>query len=429
YDTKLNTMFAAGTPPDLFYLSAENMSKMAGLGLLHSLDDLVQDDIAATGEDWLADFFPVLLDTFRFDGTTQGVGPLYGVAKDMTPMVMYANLDLFRRANVEVPYDGWTWDEFDVAMERISALDDPGGKVYGSVVASWPAVLRQTLWTYGGDYFNGSDFGDVTLDEPEAMAALQRIRDMRFGNEANGVPITSYNATSGDSQGLGEQEFYTGRVGVVGPIGRWRTPRFRDIRAFDWDVVPFPHGAGVEPATALATVSWSMSVNTRNPEKAFRLLKFLAGPEGQKLTAASGLAVPCARSVANSELFLQSDQRPKNSKLFVELMETARVGQMPPQAEFGRILNEEVEQAIRLDNQSIAVAAEAIERRWLAELESPLRNDAFPKMPWLTVGAITTGGLAVAVVGLVLWLRREKLGAIDRAQERAGRSGEALHWA
>ena len=414
YHTKLNTMFAADTPPDLFYLPAEMVPKFAQMGLVGEIDELVQKDIERVGHDWFADFFKVIVDAYRYEDGVIGEGPLYGLPKDFTPMLMYANLNLFRRAGVDVPYGGWTWDEFEAATKKISELKDPNGEVYGSVIASWAMVLRDIVWSHGGDYFNGSDYSDVTLDEPAAIAALERIRRMRFEDES------AYNASSGDPQVLGEQAFYTGRIGVVGPIGRWRVPRFRSISGFEWDVVPAPHTPGVPRSSAMATTAWAMSSTTDHPQEAFELMKFFCGPNGQRLTALSGLAVPCIRSVAESEDFLQPGQAPKNAKLFVDLIDISRIGQLPAESEFVLLLQEEAEQAIRLNKQTPLEAAQNLERRWLAELESPLRNRAFPKMPWRAVSATTAGLLFVVVVALVLWLRREKLGAIDRAQERAG---------
>lgn len=414
YDAKLNTMFAAGSPPDLFYLASGHLPKMAGMGLLEPLDDRIERDTLDTDQAWLDEFYPVLIEAFRYDGQRIGEGSLYGVPKDFTTMLMYVNIDLFERAGVAVPYGGWTWERFDEAMRQIARLEDPTGEVYGGVFATWPEVLRQLVWSHGGDFFAGADFADVTLDEPAAQSALHRIRRLRFDDK------TIYNATTGDAQGLGEQEFYTGRIGVVGPIGRWRTPRFRSIDSFEWDVVPVPHTPGAEPRNVIVTVCWAMSSASRHKEESFRLLKFLCGPEGQRLTARSGLAIPPTRVVAESDDFLQPDQSPSNARLFVDLIERAQLSQMPREAEFARYLGEEVDQAIRLDHLTPAEAAAQVEQRWIEEMRSPLRNRAFPPMRWGLIAGIAGAAILSGVALLWWWLRKQKLGSIDRAQERAG---------
>ncbi len=414
YDAKLNTMFAAGGPPDLFYLGSGQLPKMAGMGLLEPLDERIAADARAAETPWLDAFFPVLIDAFRYDGQRIGAGPLYGIPKDFTTMVMYINLDLFHRAGVAPPYNGWTWEEFDDAMRKIAQLTDPSGKVYGGVLATWPDVLRQLVWSHGGDFFTDADLTDVTLDEPGAQAALRRIQRLRFEER------TIYNATTGDAQGLGEQEFYTGRIGVVGPIGRWRTPRFRSIDTFAWDVVPLPHEPGVDPRSAIVTVCWAMASASRHKDEAFRLLRFLCGPEGQKLTARSGLAIPPTRAAAESDDFLQPGLPPANAGLFIDLMDNARVAQMPQETEFARYLNEEIDQAIRLNRLTPEAAAAHVERRWLDELGSPLRQNTFPVMRWDVIGAVAAGVVLLAGGLLFAWLRKEKLGSIDRAHERAG---------
>lgn len=439
YDAKLNTMFAAGGPPDLFYISSHAFPKVAGMQLLEPLDAMLEADRLGnsaensagfrervrgdaeidTGEDaqgefWFDDYYPVLVDAFKFDGERVGDGPVYAVPKDFTSMLFYANTDLFERAGVPVPYDGWTWEAFDDALAKISELDDPTGKVYGGVLATWPEVLRATIWAHGGDFFNGSDFTDLTLDDPGAQEALQRIVRLRFEDQS------VYNATTGDAQGLGEQEFFTGRIGVLGPIGRWRTPRFRSIDDFRWDVVPMPQKPGTPIRNQLSTVAWAMSASCEHKPEAYRLLKFLCGPEGQRLTAQSGLAIPPTRSVAESDDFLQPGQSPANAKLFIDLVEGGERGQMPQASEFSDILNQEIEKSIRLNQQSPMNAAKEIESRWLTELDAPLRNDQFPTMRWDLIGGVAAGVIFV-VVALLWWkLSKEKLGAMDRAQERAG---------
>ena len=45
--TKLQTMKAAGTPPDVFYCGDERLPSLASMGVLRPLDELIAGDLAA----------------------------------------------------------------------------------------------------------------------------------------------------------------------------------------------------------------------------------------------------------------------------------------------------------------------------------------------------------------------------------------------
>ncbi len=402
YDAKLKTMLAAGTPPDLFYLRYEDVPDFA------EQDMVMRLDAAAIAE--LDDFYPMLVNAFRWDPDAQrtGRGDLVGLPKDFTTMVMYINLDLFRRAGVAVPYDGWTWAQYRDAMRRIAAL---GPDIHGGVIKTWPMVLRNLVWSHGGAFF-GDDFTDVRLDEPGALAAMQLVVDTRFTDRS------VFNAT-----GISQDEddlFRRGRIGAIGPLGRWMAPRYRKIESFGWDVVPLPHAEGAAPVSAIATVAWAVSSQTKHPEQAVDLLRFLCGREGQVMSSELGLAIPSMRSVAESDAFLSPGRKPANARLYLDMIDHGRLGQNPRLRQFDRILGNEMQAVLQHHDATPAQAAAAVERKWLAELASPLNSRAYGRMPWATVIAVTCVLLAAATASLVWFARREKLGAIARGQQRAG---------
>src|SRR6185312_2874553 len=190
------------------------------------------------------------------DGQHSGKGPMYGLPKDFTTCVMYVNVDLFREAGIAVPYGGWTWDEYQAACRKITDLSASAHRsIFGGVLEAWPGVLRNVIWTFGGDFFS-DDFRRTLFDQPPAQAALKMIRRLRFDDK------TVFNATSGSSD-QGGQEFFSGDIGAWGPIGRWKTPRLRSVipklgpddreaSHFTWDVVPVPRGT--KAASSIFTV-------------------------------------------------------------------------------------------------------------------------------------------------------------------------------
>lgn len=416
YPSKLKTMLAAGTPPDLFYLSYEFVPEFAQMHLLADLNPNIAQ--LPGGKQWLNGFYPLLLDAFRYDGNQIGRGPLYGIPKDFSTMAMYVNCDLFRRAGLAVPYGGWTWDEFEADCKKISALPpDAAGRNYGGALNTWPLVLQNIVQCYGGDFFNGLDFRHMTIDSPEALAALAMIQRTRF------VDKTVYPAAGPSGADNNVQLFYTGKIGAIGPVGRWETPHFRGtgpgdpgITKFHWDVVPLPHEK--RAVSDIAVVAWVMSSQTKHPREAFELLHYLTGPEGQGMMARLGLAIPSLKSVAESDAFLAG--KPDHTHLFLDAINVGHISQFPAEQEYSQDMTDELAGCLELNNQSPQTAAKNLTARWDREMASPLNRDDYPPMNWGLVKIAAAAILIAVVAGAWAVTRRQKLGALDRKIERTG---------
>jgi multiple sugar transport system permease protein len=334
-------------------------------------------------------------------------------------MVMYVNCDLFAKAGLAVPYDGWTWDDFEADCKKISATPpDAAGRNYGAVLnTSWPLVLGSVLHGYGGDFFNGADFTDVKIDTPQSIAAMTMIQRLRFVDDA------AFHATGPAERDNGYQMFFTGKVGCLGPVGRWVTPHFRGtgpgdpgITNFKWDVVPLPHET--RTTTDIATVAWTMSASTKHPDEAFELLRFLSGPSGQETVARMGLEIPSLKSVAYSDAFLAG--KPDHSPLFIDELKHAQITQLPSAREFTQYFSDDLVGALELNQQTPQEAAKNLKVRWLAEMNSPLKRNQYPPMNWSMIGALTTICLLAAIVTLWFFASRQKLGLIEKKTERTG---------
>lgn len=414
YSDKLKTMFAAGTPPDVFYLQTQTMPELASLKLIMPLDKY----FAAESAEWRNDIFPLLLDAFRFNtqtGFAGSGGQLFGIPKDFTTTGFFVNVDLFQKAGLRVPYDGWTWDEFEADTRRITDLSGTLGfenrKIYGSVYEIWADSLRALLWSTGGDFFGPGGFRDVALESPQSQAALQIVYRTRL------VDQTSYNVT-----GLGKdgsEEFFAGNIGCDGPVGRWKCPRYKDITSFKWDFVPAPRGTA--QVSQCYTNAWACSSSTKYPDQAWDLIRFFTQRQGQIMAARLGLAIPCLKSVAFSPDFLSPPGLPPmHAKTFLDLIADARLAQLPRQAEFTHIIEDNITKSIQLGQESTMESAQRIKGLWLADLNSPLQRDDWPAMPWRWIVSLTI--LVVGTILLVMWwrIRRSPLGPLDRSTERAG---------
>ncbi len=405
--TKLQTMMAADTPPDLFYLGSERISSLADKDLLMPLEPLIEADRAAGRETLdLDDFYTATVDCFRYDGEKTGSGTLYGIPKDFTTVGFYYNKSVFDRAGIPYPPDDWTWQEFIETARRIGRLDG----VVGAEFVTWPSIIRGYLWTYGVDVAS-PDFSASRLREPEVVAALEQLRSWRFDETGT--------LTSGKSQvATGEDVFVSGRVGMAGPFGRWVVPRYRVIEDFEWDFAPLPRGTVKK--NLVFTVAWSMAANSRHTDESWDLLKFLTGADGQAQAARLGLAIPTLKSVSRTDAFIQPDQMPLRDEVYLRQAEYADAMIWPGEPRYESMLGNKLDEALLSGNLSLAAALDNVEAEWARIRNTPLNRTDFPAVPWsaLTLSTLTLIVLAM-VAGVFVWLRGRG-GFAQRSEENAG---------
>ncbi len=395
YPAKLKTMFAAGAPPDLFYMPGSSFLRLARDGLLLNLTPLIARQRAKGHFLWLGDMYPALRKAYEFNGRTVGSGNLYGLPKDCSSMVFYVNINLFHRAHLPIPWHGWTWHTFHQDARIISKLPaDSNGPFYGAVINTAPLEFQNIIWSFGGHFFYHANCRRPALDSPAAQAAMNLVYTMRFKDHS------AFNATGIAHHG--SEEFYRGQVGAIGPQGRWTTVPYRYIRNFKWDVVPVPHGA--RNISSITTVAWSIAAATHHPRHSVELLRFLCGPRGQSIQAKLGLSIPSLESVAHSTAFLVPGQIPAHSQLFLTALAHGRLPRaFAHHAEFRSILQQEITAALRLGIKSPLAAAHAITRRWKALRDASRNQSDHPPMPWRFLAIVTTMALALP---LIWWLWR-----------------------
>ena len=353
--TKLQTMMAAGTPPDVFYMGNERLAVFAASDLLLSVEPFLAADAADPPADQvvLGDYYPATVEAFRFDGERSGRGALYGIPKDFTTVGFYYNVDLFERAGIPPPPDDWTWDDFHDIAARIGQLKTAGGEnCTGSEFVTWPPMIRAYLRTEGVDVV-GDDFGDVRLRDPVAMEALERLRAWRHDEE--------HTLTSGKSKAVeGSGVLNLGTVGMAGPFGRWVVPAYREIEEFRWDFAPLPRGR--ERSNVVLTVAWAISASTDYPEECWELVRALCSPRSQAELARLGLAIPTLKPVAESDAFLDPGVAPSRDRAYLAAAEVAEVLPWPATMRFESLLQNRMNQALKTGDLPLEEAVASFEQ-------------------------------------------------------------------
>jgi multiple sugar transport system substrate-binding protein len=305
--TQLSTSYAGGTPPDLFLLNYRFIGQYADRGVLLSLDERLESS-EVFGRD---DFYPQALEAFTFDGE------LMCLPQNISSLVVYYNKDLFEAAGLPEPEEDWTFYEM-VQMARQLTIDEDGdGQVEQYGLGVEPSIIRLApfIWSNGGTLVDDEAAPTrLTLEEPAAVEVMQAFFDLRERYQV--VPTEREIEAQSD-----EDRFLNGTTAMV-LSSRRETPSFRTITDFEWDVAALPLFR--EPAGVLHSDAYCMSRDAEHHEAAWRFIEFALGPDGQRITAEAGRTVPSLIEVATSDAFLDADQPPANSQVFLDTIDHIR---------------------------------------------------------------------------------------------------------
>jgi multiple sugar transport system substrate-binding protein len=169
--TRLNAMLAAGSPPDIVRDAGTDVTPyIVTKGIATDLTPyfakssvLIESDIMPINDAW------------KYDGSTQGQGPRYGLAKDWSQDAMWwYNTAAFKAANQTVPSMDTpvTYDELLSMAKELTKSSGGKTSVYG-LFTQLPRfdIIAAMVATAGGRLFS-ADLATADFSSPEAQKAL-----------------------------------------------------------------------------------------------------------------------------------------------------------------------------------------------------------------------------------------------------------------
>ncbi|MEG1426321.1 MAG: sugar ABC transporter substrate-binding protein [Oscillospiraceae bacterium] len=291
---KTMTLIGAGSAPDILYLN-EWTYVFANKGVIKELDGYIEKEKFDTT------IFPEsLMVPLRYEGKT------YAFPQEISPYVVYYNKDLFKKAGLPMPTDDWTIDEFYSAAK---ALTNPAEKVYGFRQTTWADTLLGWISRAGVEYdISGKEVKG--LDTPEALNALKFLYKMVITDKVSPNPADL------QAMGKGSDAMFRNQKSAMETAGLWMLPTYKaDPLPFEWDVVKMPKD--MNQKTKAGILNWGISKDSKNPDMAWELLKFLCGPEGMKIVAESNMALPGSNDKASNQIVIDS-KFPNNVEAFIK---------------------------------------------------------------------------------------------------------------
>lgn len=201
-------------------------------------------------------------------------------------------------------------------------------------------------WSVGGDCIKFNDstkkwefsLGDTTrlnnangVSMPsmkEAFTHFVQLSQPKTNDvDGNGAMGYAVSPSPDTLNTVGKSGYFTSGKTSMMVDGRWATTTYRkNIKEFAWDVAPLPKAKDGVEAGHSGSMGLAISQKTKVKNAAWKFCEFIAGPEGQKAQAKTGFNIPNQKSIANTDDFLQPDQSPKNSIIFLRAAEVQRPG-------------------------------------------------------------------------------------------------------
>lgn len=324
--TKLQVMVAGGMAPDLIPMMTMRLPMFVHRHAFRALDDLMAGDEQFA--ELKRDIYPKSMEGFALDGKT------YGLAYSQNLYGLYYNKTIFDEFNRTCPpgerisYPSADWDlaKFVEVARKLTRDTDGDGRADQFGTATGPAVfyiIAPVLRRFGTNIFDDQKRVCV-LDRPEAIAALDWYFGLGLRERVAPSPVGPDTRLTGGLIGGSEELFMSGRVAMWEGETEWRFEFKRRIAGFEWDVAEPPHGPapGNVQTAGYECFGMCMSATSKHPKEAWRFLRFLISPEGQKILTRHQIGVPVLKSMCYSkEYFLNDADPPRNKEAFLRTME------------------------------------------------------------------------------------------------------------
>ncbi|MCC6627635.1 MAG: sugar ABC transporter substrate-binding protein [Chloroflexi bacterium] len=259
YLQKLQTLAAGGTIGDVLQLFTSDASYMLFFvgGTLASIDNYLKADNVDLNQ-----WYKYSIDACRVDGKMGGLP----FKSHPSRVGLFYNADLVQKAGLSVPTNDWTYDQLTEAAQKLNKPPDTFAFSHPWRDISYYPIMGRM---YGGDFY-APDGKSTVLDKPESQQGWAWHYDMMNRHKVTLNPIQTA-PTPSDVFVSGKLALFRANVGTKAAFAR--------IADFKWGMVLAPKGPTGNRGSLAETDVEAMTSASKNPDKAWALLKLLTGKE------------------------------------------------------------------------------------------------------------------------------------------------------
>lgn len=305
YNTKLSLELQGSTAPDVYWVLETSAPAFIASGLLANLDDAMKEYNPS-------DFSKQSLELWSKDGS------VYAIPFSTSPFFIIYNEDLFKKAGAKTPAEliaegNWTWDTFRQVSKQVK--DATGIWGYQTVDGGGYDVrilhnLCPIIRSFGGDVW--TDDGQVLINSPESVAAVQMFHDMLYVDGSVVPP--------GD-----QSDFFAGNAAMTaGQVSR--VSKLAES-GFNWGIAPMPAGPnGDVPVIGQAAIG--ANAKGKNAQLAAELVAYMT--DESCVARMAGIWPPARKSVLESEAFLTSNPLVSPEQMKMAVGDSIKTGRVLP---------------------------------------------------------------------------------------------------
>ena len=276
FDTKISASMGSGDAPDVMYM----WNYPAYHEGLEPLDSYIEKE----GEEYKKNFYSTLWNYNSYDGQ------IYGLPVGFTTHCVYYNKDLFEKAGVEEPKDGWTWEDLEEKAKKIN--EATGVKGFSFSMKPDPYDYEMYLWSNGTAYCDKDGKMEGYVDSDKALETYKMFQDM----EKDGYAVATEKS--------GGDEFQAGQTGMF-VYGAWAVKKYTE-EGVNFGLAKLPSFGSEKSASILSSSGVAIAKSSKNKEAAWEFVKFWTSEESNKTRI--GTEFPVLMSVVESEKILEKPE-------------------------------------------------------------------------------------------------------------------------
>lgn len=259
--------FAAGHPPDVFYLDPGTFQNYAKDNALYPYAKSLPN---------ASDFYPALRSAFTYKGQ------FICAPKDASTLALYINTADWSQAGLTSADIPTNWTQLAAVAKKLTT----SGRV-GLVLDNSHSELDEFLYQDGGTVVGPG--GQVALDSSQNVAALTFLKQM-LDQHVLAFPSALSSGWSG--QAFGENK------AAMNIVGNWMVGALQsDYPGIKYQVATIPAGPGGTAATLSFTNCWGIPRSSGNLGGAVAFVKFLTTPKQQMAFARAFGVIPSLKTL------------------------------------------------------------------------------------------------------------------------------------